>query len=68
MDPFERDAMRVMAQKHREKYSQGPSLSARFAMIGESTVARRIENTDPMKDAVIPIPSAFPASPFLVIG
>ena len=60
--------MRVMAQKQSEKYSQGPSLRARLAMSGERTVAKRIEKTEPMKDAVIPIPNAFPACPFFVIG
>ena len=68
MDPFEREAIRVIAQKQSEKYSHGPKVRAKFAMIGERTVARRIENTEPMKEAVIPIPKAFPASPFFVIG
>ena len=61
IDPFEREAIRVMAQKQSEKYSHGPSFNARLAISGERTVAKRIEKIDPIKDAVIPIPKAFPA-------
>ena len=68
IDPLERDAIRVMAQKHSEKYSHGPSFRATLAMIGERIVATMMEKTDPMKDAVIPMPRALPACPFCVIG
>ena len=37
-------------------------------MTGESTVARATEPTVPIKEAVMPIPRALPACPFLVMG
>ena len=58
MLPLEREAMRVMAQKQREKYSHGPRCSAASAITGESTVASATEPTVPIKDAVMPMPSA----------
>ena len=61
MLPLDREAIRVMAQKQREKYSQGPRCRAASAMMGDSTVAMATEPTVPMKDAVMPMPSALPA-------
>ena len=66
--PLERDATSVIAQKHREKYSQGPSVRAKSAMIGERIVARITEKKVPRKEAVIPMASALLDSPFCVIG
>ena len=66
--PFESAATRVIAQKQREKYSHGPSISARSAMSGATTVAMSTEATVPMKEAVIPMASARDAFPFRVIG
>ena len=66
--PLESAATSVMAQKHREKYSHGPSVSAKSAITGESTVASRTENTVPMKDAVMPTASALLDWPFCVMG
>ena len=66
--PLDREATRVMAQKQREKYSHGPRWRANSAMTGESTVARATEPTVPIKEAVMPIPRALPACPFLVMG
>ena len=66
--PLEREAIRVMAQKHREKYSHGPRCKANSAITGERTVARATEPTVPIKDAVMPMPRALLAWPFLVMG
>lgn len=68
MLPLDRAATRVMAQKHREKYSQGPSVRAKSAMMGASTVARATETTVPMKEAVMPMARALLDSPFWVMG
>ena len=68
MLPLDREAIRVMAQKHREKYSQGPRCRAASAITGDSTVAIATEHTVPMKEAVMPMPSALLACPFWVMG
>lgn len=47
MLPLDREAIRVMAQKHREKYSQGPRCRAASAITGDSTVAIATEHTVP---------------------
>ena len=66
--PLESAATRVMAQKQREKYSHGPSISARSAIRGATTVAISTDITVPRKEAVIPMANAFDALPFNVIG
>ena len=66
--PLERVATRVIAQKQREKYSQGPSVSAKSAMMGERIVARITEKKVPRNEAVMPIARALLDSPFKVMG
>ena len=66
--PLERLATNVMAQKHREKYSQGPRVRAKSAMIGETSVAIRTEKSVPRKEAVIPMARALFDSPLSVMG
>ena len=55
-------------REHREKYSQGPRCRAASAITGDSTVAIATEHTVPMKEAVMPMPSALLACPFWVMG
>ena len=43
-------------------------LAVDFDSQANHTTCYRIEKTEPMNDAVIPIPNAFPACPFFVIG
>ena len=66
--PFERVATRVIAQKQREKYSQGPSVNAKSAMMGERMVASMTEKKVPRNEAVIPTARALLDSPFSVMG
>ena len=66
--PFDRLATSVMAQKHKEKYSQGPSVKAKSAMMGDTSVAIKTEKSVPRNDAVMPIASALLDSPFSVMG
>ena len=68
MLPFERLATSVIAQKQREKYSQGPSVRAKSAMMGDTSVAIRTEKTVPRKEAVMPMASALLDSPLSVMG
>ena len=68
IDPRASAATSAMAQKPSEKYSHGPSRSARRAMTGERNMAIRIDSAVPMKLATMAAPRAFTASPFRVIG
>ena len=68
MLPLEREATSVMAQKQREKYSHGPSVRAKSAMIGERRVAMMTEKKVARKEAVMPMASALFDSPLRVMG
>ena len=61
--PFEMASTMVIATKHREKYSHGPSFMAKSAINGLKNVATIQDKNVPAKDARIPIPKARTVSP-----
>ena len=66
--PFEMASTMVIATKHREKYSHGPSINATSATDWLRSAPRIALKNVPTKDATIPIASALPALPFWLIG
>ena len=58
----------VMAIRHREKYSHGPSFSAISAIAPEHSMATMMETNVPIKDPVMPMDRALAALPFFVMG
>jgi hypothetical protein len=62
------DTIRVMALKHKEKISQGPSFIASLAMNGLKTIAIIALKNVPIKEASMPTPKAFVVLPCLLRG
>ena len=66
--PLEIASTMVMATKHRPKYSHGPIMNAMSATVWLKKPPAMALKKVPRKDATIPMASALPACPFLVMG
>ena len=58
----------VKAKTIREKYSHGPSRTAKVASGGAATISTAVEMSVPKNDAQTPSDSARPGSPFRAMG
>ena len=68
MFPLEREITSTMAHRHREKYSQGPSIMAIRATYLHRTMAMTQLKKVPMKESMMPVIRSFFALPCLLNG
>ena len=64
IEPWVSEAISTRAISTMVKYSHGPKVTAQSARVGASETRKIHEITPPIKDDMMPKPSARPGSPF----